>query len=325
MYPWLTAPWALWYEKLLSGRLAHGWLVTGPSGLGQPQFAREMAAAHLCAHPAANGPCGLCHSCQLLEHGNHPDLLVLGAENERSLGVDLIRDLSARLGATPQLGAGKVAIIEQAERLTEAAANALLKTLEEPAGRSLIILLSEVPDRLLATIRSRCQRLALNAPATAVALQWLRQQSGAEAAEPIHLLLNHGAPLRALEYLNTGRDPQRKALFSALADYLTARQKLPALLAALEPVLPYGLDWLYLLLLDALKLQTGASMAECRMSDAGRVIGRLSALPTARLLALVQGLSALRSNEEAFATAMPGLHLLNWCRLFYSEVSDVVS
>ncbi|MFC3914173.1 DNA polymerase III subunit delta' [Pseudaeromonas sharmana] len=325
MYPWLTTAWRQWYDKLLAGRLAHGWLITGPSGLGQALLAQQMATGHLCAHPATTGPCGLCHACQLLARGHHPDLLALGAENERALGIDAIRELITKLNATPQLGEGKVAIIHHAERMTEAAANALLKTLEEPAGRSLILLLSEYPDRLLPTIRSRCQRLALHAPALPDALHWLQAQPGGETAAPIHLVLNQGAPLRALDYLTSGLDRQRQTLFQALSSYLQSRQQLPALLAAFEPVMAQAVDWLSLLLLDALKCQAGASSTDYRMSDAQMLIQRLAALPTARLLALHQGLRQLQSTEEAFATAMPSLHLLAWCRLFYFEENHAVS
>ena len=94
--------------------------------------------------------------------------------------------------------------------MTEAAANALLKTLEEPSGAGLLLLLADRPHQLLPTIVSRCQRLHLSCPEEGTALDWLRQQPGGRDAQPFHLRLNQGAPLQTLRYLESGADTQRR-------------------------------------------------------------------------------------------------------------------
>ena len=173
MYPWLASVWHSWLQSFAQQRLAHAWLLSGPLGLGKLELARQMAQMLLCQHPSATGACGLCHSCTLLAHGNHPDLQVLGEQNEKSLGVDLVRDLIGKLNGSAQLGGAKVMIMVRAERMTESAANALLKSLEEPSGDTVLLLVSHQSSRLLPTIRSRCVQQACPLPSEALSLEWL--------------------------------------------------------------------------------------------------------------------------------------------------------
>lgn len=312
MYPWLDPIWRDWLDSFTQGRLAHAWLLSGPLGLGKMELARQMVQMLLCQHPSATGACGLCHSCTLLVHGNHPDLQVLGEQNEKSLGVDLVRDLIGKLNSSAQLGGAKVMIMVRAERMTESAANALLKTLEEPAGRSHLILLSDQPNRLLPTILSRCQKLAVVQPETAPTLEWLRQQEGGAQAQEHHLRLNQFAPLQTLAYLRGGMDVRRRGLCERLSRFLDDPAQLEALIGSMLTEMPHSQSWIHCLLLDALKLQAGCSANQLVMGDAQPTIQRLAQFSTAHLLAATERWQLLAAIPEGMPTSLPSLHLMTW-------------
>ena len=160
-------------RAIQTDRLPHGLVFAGPAGVGKAMTARVLAAVFLCERPkaAASGPCGRCESCRAFDTGNHPDYHVITKEliryhdkTGKSKGVDLsinvIRpEVVDPAGRKPAMGRGKVFVIEQAELMNPHAQNALLKTLEEPPGRTLIVLLTDQPGLLLPTIRSRCQMI----------------------------------------------------------------------------------------------------------------------------------------------------------------------
>ncbi len=139
----------------LSNRLPHGMIFAGPVGVGKATTAAALGALFLCGNPKNDSPCGKCESCQALEHGIHPDFHVITKElirqhdkTGKSKGIELsihvIRpELLDKAALTPTMNRGKVFVIEQAELMNPAAQNAMLKTLEEPPGRTLIILLTD--------------------------------------------------------------------------------------------------------------------------------------------------------------------------------------
>jgi DNA polymerase-3 subunit delta' len=148
-------------------RLPHGLVFAGPAGVGKATAAQALAALFLCEKPKGTEACGKCDSCRLMESGNHPDSHVvyrqlIRLEKEkvkaRDLSVDVVRQyLVGPAGLKPAMGRGKVFVVEEAELMNPQAQNALLKTLEEPYGRTLIVLLTDQPGALLPTILSRCQ------------------------------------------------------------------------------------------------------------------------------------------------------------------------
>ena len=150
-----------------SDRLPHGLIFAGPIGVGKGTTARALATLFLCGKPEGTQACGTCQSCVLMDAGNHPDFHVVyrqlvRLEKEKSkaidLSVDVIRDyLVEPASRKPSMNRGKVFVVEESELMNAAAQNSMLKTLEEPAGRALIILLTDQPNALLQTIRSRCQ------------------------------------------------------------------------------------------------------------------------------------------------------------------------
>jgi len=142
-------------RALASGRLAHAYLFSGPDGIGKRLMALALARAIVCHEQRG---CGHCPACRKIDHQNHPDLHVLEPEGN-AIKIEQIRSFQRELNLKPLEAVRKICLIEAADCMTTGASNALLKTLEEPRGDTLLILLTAQPNRLLETIRSRCQRL----------------------------------------------------------------------------------------------------------------------------------------------------------------------
>lgn len=145
--------------------VSHAYLFTGPPGVGRSTLARDLAAALLCEHEiAAHRPCGSCRACRLVAGEHHPDLHLVSSERVgASLKIEQIRELTHRLTLTPVEGRRQVAVLNRFEEATPSAANALLKTLEEPPPYVVLVILAQETDVLLPTIVSRCQRFPLRA------------------------------------------------------------------------------------------------------------------------------------------------------------------
>lgn len=141
-------------RSVQAGRIVHALLFTGPHGSGKRTVARLFAQSLVCR--GAERPCGVCPACKRFLAGSHPDVHVLRPE-KKSIGVDEVRDLIDALALRPYEGGRHVVLIEQADRMTPSAQNALLKTLESPAGDAMFFLISDAPSGLLSTIVSRCQ------------------------------------------------------------------------------------------------------------------------------------------------------------------------
>lgn len=207
MLPWLETTRRSLRERLEDQRLGHAPLIHGPRGIGKRPLGDWLARLLLCSDPGESGACGACRSCRLIEGGTHPDLFMVEVpEDKQGIGVDQVRELIERLQLTASLGAHRVGLMPQADAMNRNAANALLKTLEEPASGAWLILLSEQPARLPATIRSRCQQFPLRAPARESAGPWLAQScpGSSEADREAALELAAGAPLAAVEMLENG-------------------------------------------------------------------------------------------------------------------------
>ena len=157
--------------------MSHAWLITGPPGSGRSNAARAFAAALQCP----NGGCGECQQCRTALSGAHPDVTVVRTEL-LSIGVDEVRELVRRAAMSPTLGRRQVLIVEDADRVTERGGDALLKSIEEPAARTVWILCAPTPDDVVATIRSRCRSLTLQTPTIAAVAQLLQKRDGIDPA-----------------------------------------------------------------------------------------------------------------------------------------------
>lgn len=198
--PWHDGHWQRLLSARKADRLPHALLLSGPSGIGKSAFARRLSDSLVCPSPGEGGDaCRECSACRMSAAGSHPDQHLIEPEAAgKAIKIDTVREISNRSVLAAQDGAYRVFVIDPADGMNRAAANALLKTLEEPAPRSLMVLVSSHPDRLPATIRSRCQALKFRVPDPKAARQWLRQQLDDSATEAL-LAISAGAPLRALE------------------------------------------------------------------------------------------------------------------------------
>lgn len=201
--PWHQTQWRVVTDAFRHGRLSHALLLAGPIGVGKRRFARRIASAILCER-GDGGICGVCPSCRQMAGGAHPSYSVLQREpDKRDIAIDAVRELCASLAMTSHDGRAKVALIDPVDALNQNGVNALLKTLEEPSPGSLLLLLSERPMALPATLRSRCQMLRFGVPTIDQSTAWLLQhhRDAPEAARDQALQLAGGAPLRAAGYL----------------------------------------------------------------------------------------------------------------------------
>jgi DNA polymerase-3 subunit delta' len=171
LQPWLAPAWHVLADALRTQRIHHALLFAGPRGYGKRALADTFAAAALCPQRNAEGhACGRCRSCLLVAAGSHPDLVRVTFEirddgkTRSELTVDQMRALGRRLALSSQFGGLQIALVDPADAMNASAANALLKTLEEPASNTVIVLVADDPSRLPATIRSRCQRIDLRMP-----------------------------------------------------------------------------------------------------------------------------------------------------------------
>jgi len=155
--------------------MSHAWLFTGPPGSGRSNAARAFAAALQCY----SGGCGHCNACRTSLSGAHPDVTLVRTEL-LSIGVDEVRELVRRAVMSPTLGRWQVIVIEDADRVTERGADALLKSIEEPAPRTVWILCAPTPEDVVATIRSRCRLLTLQTPTISAVARLLETRDGVE-------------------------------------------------------------------------------------------------------------------------------------------------
>lgn len=209
VYPWQTALW-----QQLAGRTqhAHAYLLHGPAGIGKRALAERLMALLLCKSPVALQPCGQCKSCHLLAAGSHPDNYVLEPEEaDKPIKVDQVRALVNFVVQTAQLGGRKVILVEPTEAMNLNAANALLKSLEEPSGDTVLLLISHQPSRLLPTIKSRCVQQACPLPSERVSLEWLGAALPGTSEQEIRelLYLAAGSPLAAVRLQAQGVREQR--------------------------------------------------------------------------------------------------------------------
>lgn len=202
--PWLKDERVALGKALDAGRLGHAPMIIGSSGVGKRVLADWLAARLLCRDVRAGDPCGECESCRLLPSATHPDFFRLAPEPEKKeIRVDQVREFIESLFLTSSLGGARIGLIDPAERMNRNAANALLKTLEEPAPGVWLILVSDEPDRLPVTIRSRCQLRPISVPARKHSEPWLatRHPESDPGVRALALALADGAPCVADAWL----------------------------------------------------------------------------------------------------------------------------
>lgn len=286
-------PWqeALWKQLAGRRRHAHAYLLHGPAGIGKRCLAEELMALLLCQQPTGLRACGQCKACQLLAAGTHPDHYVLEPEEaDKAIRIDQVRDLVNFMVQTAQLGGRKVVLLEPAEAMNLNAANALLKSLEEPSGDTVLLLISHQPSRLLPTIRSRCVQQACPQPNRKQSLAWLGQALPALDADTLDALLDlaAGSPLAA-QRLHAQDVLAQRALVVEGVKKLIKRQQSPSQLAEAWNAVPLPLlfDWFCDWAHRMLRFQLTADARGLGPADMAKVIEYLAEKASQpRLLAL---------------------------------------
>lgn len=293
--PWQREQWQRIGDQHARGQLPHALLIAGPPAVGKRAFARALAQRLLCAAPDAGVACGQCRSCGLLAAQSHPDLFRLAPEEAgKAIKIDQVRQVVAALTQTAQQGGLKIAVIEPAEAMNRNAANALLKTLEEPGGATLLMLVSDAPGRLLPTLRSRCHRLEFPVPPLAATRAWLALRSDDGARLDLALAEADGRPLLASELLDGEGIATRRELAQEFAAVLQSRASAIQLAERWQQRdWPELLSWLQGRLAQALRVRMGqAAHADAAVAELAR------ARPPA-LFALVDNVNALLAQTQA--------------------------
>lgn len=231
-YPWHEPIWRQLVARINTGTLPHAVLFTGGYGIGKRDFALQLGQLLLCetfnANPMVENPlpCGRCQACTLNQAFTHPDFKLVEPESEgKIISIDQVRELAQFLGLKSHYGQGQVAIIHPAEKMNKFAANSLLKTLEEPAAASLIVLVTSQPSALLPTIRSRCQQVVFHQPTMDAAIPWLRENTKSVDDAEIRAMLQlaNGGPLEALRYLQNNTQTLVEELLKSLENLTLGR------------------------------------------------------------------------------------------------------
>ena len=271
-YPWLADTWRRLQQARAADTLPHALLLHGRPGFGKRELAQALVASLLCDKPDVEGTgCGQCRGCSLLTAGSHPDYRAVQPEEPgKSIVIDQIRELGEFFTLRPHYGARKLAVIAPADAMNRAAANSLLKLLEEPPAGGMLLLVADRQERLPATIRSRCQGYVL------------------DRFDPTSVLRDpHGlaAPVSAESLARAGGSPLAAGRFE-VPELRTLVDSLPAMMAAVasgaaSPLeaagrlgkldLVFLLDQMLRISHELLLLKVGATLP---LAEAGRAVGR---------------------------------------------------
>jgi DNA polymerase-3 subunit delta' len=273
---WFDPQWSSLTAQIDSGRLPHAMLWITPDGIGTEALAMQFLQRIMCTSVIDTKACGHCKHCTLFEAQTHPDFYHLTPEEKsKVIKIEQVRSLIDKLLERPYQGGKRLVYMAPADLLNRAAANAFLKTLEEPGEDTYLLLLTSRPEALPATIRSRCQISHFKAPSAVEAVTYVQGRTSESAkliTQAVKLAQNR--PLLAMDMLNSGQFQARSDFYAYLASVsagqidplaLTAGYKTP------EQVID-ACNWLYSLMHDAEKQLGGFSTNELTNSDQSKLI-----------------------------------------------------
>lgn len=205
-------------------RIPHAYLFTGIPGIGKTSMARALTLSLNCLAPVDMDGCGRCAICRQFYGGNFPDLQVIEPDGQ-NIKIEQIREFNARLAFAPLAGKYRVCILQKADALNQEAANALLKTLEEPPARNILILIATEPRDLLPTIVSRCQRVPFQPLPVEAMVRWLVEHKNLISSDAEVLARNAGGSLgRAMAMGEAGFVEKRKVWIEAMLSLVQANE-----------------------------------------------------------------------------------------------------
>lgn len=330
LYPWQQTVAGWWNNIQQSSRVPHALMLSGAFGSG-----KRHVADQICKALYANSS----QATSLYNAGTHPDFFRIGLEEKKQeISVAQIRDLSSRVTLTSQLGGWRIVWIDPADKLSRGAANSLLKILEEPPKQVLFVLLVDELQRVLPTIRSRCQHLKLAVPAKDTALSWLADQPQVAELTPAQLqdwlALCHGSPLRVLANLANGNEDapdvletakQRLAhlesLISGQTDVVTCADGFLVLASDVDA----HLKWLQGFALDLLKCAQGLNIDFYENRSANDLLAGLSAnVKPSDVQSYLAKLGKIRRAARGNVNADLSLQaaLVPWLNRLVCELSD---
>ncbi len=263
-YPWHENNWKYFVQARTTNHLPHALLIVGEEGIGKHILAERMARSLLCMQPIDFEACGECQSCKTYKSGANPDYIKIELlEEKQQISVDQIRKFSEFFTYSRSFNTHRVAIINPVERMNNNAANSLLKSLEEPANNSVIILVASHLRKILPTIKSRCQLITVNSPSNKQSLDWLQTHHSEINQAELRLDIAASKPLKAL-VVSDEDIAARLSFFEDLKGIV--EESLPIVATAkkwekanIEPMLNWQITWAQQLIKQA---ECGNSVAE---------------------------------------------------------------
>ncbi len=226
--PWQQQPWQKFQQAFLQNKLHHAWIIEANENYAVDIFTEALMQLVNCQQLENNNPCKHCNSCQQITNGNYADVYRLNVLDKKTrIGVDQIREVNTALTKKAYSGGYRVVVVEQAELMNAASANAFLKTLEEPGEKTLTLLQTGFPSRLLPTLRSRCQQISLTHASQSELRNWLLQ-SHPSKEDSIDEALKAASfqPLLAVQFLEGDLLQQRSNVFANLDQLLQGQSTL---------------------------------------------------------------------------------------------------
>jgi DNA polymerase-3 subunit delta' len=317
MHSWLIPALGIFTEMQSGNRLPHALLVTAAAGLGGTDLAMEMARRFLCSGDRSEG-CS-CHSCSMFRVGGHPDLTLISGSQSGTIGIDEIRQGISAMEKTATNDHGKALVIPEADKMTEAAANALLKTLEEPPPESLIILTTGNQRNLLPTILSRAMKIPVPVPGMQELQAFVKEKTGRDQDFRAEIFLSGHSPLKAAEYAENGTGAKVRQALEQLNGVLAGSCSVPDLADFLLSELESRdliCSFFYGILRDALMLETGSRHEDLVFLGAyPDLAARVSELDPDSVLEGIKRLNDLKmvkSNQFSFVRS---LQIASWIEL----------
>ena len=314
-YPWLSSIWKEWQSSLEQDTFPNAVLLSSHVGMGTEVLVSIFTQAVMCSNYTSEA-CGVCHSCQLMQASNHPDYhLIKPEKSAKSISVDQIRGCNRLAQESSQLSGKRIFIIEPAEAMTESAANALLKTLEEPSSTCMFLLISYQPHRLPPTVTSRCQRWQVTKPPVQEVAEWLSKQVSSTIAPHI-AHVNGNAPTTIQSFMDRGQEALYQQIEQSLLDILKHDGDLVALAKLLANSHEESLDWMWYILTDAQKVHFGLDAPY--FSPIAKELKHY--LSYEKLFQQTENLSKLTEQLREYSGLNSELLILDWLIKFNEEV-----